>query len=196
MAENLDKDSIESPNTQPTQNISEEDSATSQIEILNQKIAELENKLSEANDKILRSLAELDNQRRRAREELEKAHKYAITNFVGDLVTVVENFFMASDNAPKQEIEASPTIKNYALAIDMTHKELLKILEKNGVKRIYPLNQDFDHNFHEAIANIESEAKEGSVIQVIQSGYAIGDRLIRPALVGVAKPKSSSDEKN
>ena len=160
---------------------------------LKNKIIELEQKLSEQNDKFLRTLAELDNVRRRAREENDKTAKFAIANFAGDLVTVAENFFMASENAPKDEIEKNPAIKNYALAIEMTEKELLKVLEKNQVKRIYPLNQDFDHNFHEAIANIESEAKEGSVVQVIQAGYSIADRLIRPALVGVAKAKNSEN---
>ena len=97
---------------------------------------------------------------------------------------------MASQNAPKDEIEKNLAIKNYALAIEMTEKELLKVLEKNQVKRIFPLNQDFDHNFHEAVASIESEAKEGSVVQVIQAGYSMADRLIRPALVSVAKAKN------
>ena len=157
------------------------------------KIIELEQKLLEQNDKFLRTLAELDNVRRRAREENDKTAKFAIANFVSDLVTVAENFFMASENAPKDEIDKNPAIKNYALAIEMTEKELLKVLEKNNVKRIYPLNQDFDHNFHEAIANIESEAKEGSVVQVIQAGYSIADRIIRPALVGVAKAKNSEN---
>jgi molecular chaperone GrpE len=157
---------------------------------LKNKIIELEQKISDQNDKFLRTLAELDNVRRRAREENDKTAKFAIANFAGDLVTVAENFFMASENAPKDEIEKNPAIKNYALAIEMTEKELLKVLEKNQVKRIYPLNQDFDHNFHEAVANIESEAKEGSVVQVIQAGYSIADRLIRPALVGVAKAKN------
>ena len=160
---------------------------------LKNKIIELEQKISEQNDKFLRTLAELDNVRRRAREENDKTAKFAIANFVNDLVTVAENFFMASENAPKDEIEKNSAIKNYALAIEMTEKELLKVLEKNQVKRIYPLNQDFDHNFHEAIANIESEAKEGSVVQVIQAGYSIADRLIRPALVGVAKAKNSEN---
>ncbi len=160
---------------------------------LKNKIIKLEQKISEQNDKFLRTLAELDNVRRRAREENDKTAKFAIANFAGDLVTVAENFFMASENAPKDEIAKNPAIKNYALAIEMTEKELLKVLEKNQVKRIYPLNQDFDHNFHEAIANIESEAKEGSVVQVIQAGYSIADRLIRPALVGVAKAKNSEN---
>ncbi len=155
-----------------------------------EKIAELEQKNSEINDRLLRALAELDNVRRRAREEIEKSSKFAISSFVGDLVVVAENFFLASDNAPKDEIAKVPAIKNYAEAVEMTQKELIKILEKNQVKRIFPLNQKFDHNFHEAIAQIESEAEEGLVVQVIQAGYAIADRLIRPALVGVAKPKS------
>ncbi len=155
-----------------------------------QKIAELEQKATDLNDKLLRTLAELDNVRRRAREDMEKASKYAISGFVGELVLVVENFLMASENAPRSEIEKVPAIKNYADAIVMTEKELLKILEKNQVKRIYPLNQPFDHNFHEAIAQIESDLAEGTVVQVIQSGYTISDRLIRPALVGVAKAKN------
>lgn len=155
-----------------------------------QKITELETKVSDLNDKLLRTLAELDNVRRRSREELEKSAKFAISNFASDLVLVAENFFLASDNAPKEEIEKNAAIKNYADAVVMTQKELLKVLEKNQVKRIYPINQKFDHNFHEAIAQIESDAEEGTVLQVIQAGYAIADRLIRPALVAVAKVKS------
>lgn len=155
------------------------------------KITQLEQKIAELNDKLLRSLAEVDNIRRRSREEIDKASKFAITNFVSDLITVTENFFMASENSPKEEIEKYPAIKNYATAIEMTEKELLKVLEKNNVKRIYPLNQNFDHNFHEAVTNIESDDKEeGVVMQVVQAGYTIADRLIRPALVGVAKAKT------
>lgn len=156
-------------------------------ELLQEKITDLEQKNSDLNDKLLRTLAEIDNVRRRAREELEKSTKFALSNFASDLVIVTENFFLASENAPKAEIEKVPAIKNYADAIVMTEKELLKVLEKNQVKRIYPLNQKFDHHFHEAISQIESEAEEGTVLQVIQAGYTISDRLIRPALVAVAK---------
>jgi molecular chaperone GrpE len=153
------------------------------------KFAELEQKNSELNDKLLRCLAELDNVRRRSREELEKSAKFAISNFASELVLVVENFFLASQNAPQAEIEKNPAIKNYADAIVMTEKELLKVLEKNQVRRIYPLNEKFDHHFHEAISQVESDAEEGTILQVIQSGYTIADRLIRPALVAVAKAK-------
>lgn len=154
------------------------------------KIAELEQKLSEANDKTLRCLAEIDNIRRRSQEDLQKSAKFAISNFVGDLIVVAENFFLASENAPTEEIEKVPAIKNYADAIVMTEKELLKILEKNQVKRINPLNEKFDLNFHEAISQVESEVEEGIIIQVVQSGYLIADRLIRPALVVISKGKS------
>ena len=154
------------------------------------KIQELEQKNLELNDKLLRTLAEAENIRKRAREESDKASKYAMSGFVSDLVVVCENFFMAQENSPKNEIENNIAIKNYATAIEMTQKELLKVLEKNNVKRIFPLNQDFDHNFHEAIAHIESDSKAGSVVQVIQAGYSIAERLIRPALVGVAKEKT------
>jgi molecular chaperone GrpE len=172
------------------QNLDQNSSNNQEKENLEQKITDLENKLSEANEKLLRTLADLDNTRRRSREDLEKSAKYAISNFVSDLVVVVENFSLANKNSPKEEAENNNNIKNFIVAIDMTEKELLKILEKYQVKRIFPLNEKFDHNFHEAIAQIESDQEEGTIIQVIQSGYTISDRLIRPALVGVAKTKS------
>lgn len=154
-------------------------------------IAQLEQKASDLNDKLLRSLAELENVRRRSKEEVSKAAKYSISNFASDLVVVVENFFLATNNAPKEEIEKSEAVKNFAQGIDMTKNELVKILEKNQIKRVFPLNEPFNHNVHEAISQIEipegSQAKSGDVLQVIQAGYSIADRLIRPALVVVAK---------
>jgi molecular chaperone GrpE len=160
--------------------------------VFKEKINQLEKKNSELNEQLLRTIAELENVRRRSREELEKASKFAITNFVSELVVIVENFLMASQNAPQQQIDQYPEIKNYATAILLTEKELLKILEKNQVARIFPLNQKFDHNFHEAISFVESDQEEGSILQVIQAGYTIANRLIKPALVVVAKAKSSA----
>ena len=156
-----------------------------------QKISELEEKLAKANDQILRGMAELENTRRRSRDELEKTSKFAISNFISELVLPIETFFLVCDNAPKDQIEKSPEIKHFADAVDMTKKELMKILEKNHVRRIAPINEKFDHNFHEAIAHIESDKDENTVVQVIQAGYTIGDRLVRPALVGVSKGKEA-----
>lgn len=178
-------------NVESTNNNQQQEHQQSSINPLEIKAAELEKKNADLNDKLLRSLAELDNVRRRSKEELEKASKYAISNFVSELVVVVENFFLAEENSPKTEIEENPAIQNYAQAISMTKKELLKILEKYQVQRICPLNEKFDHNFHEALSQVESEAEEGTVINVIQSGYSISGRLIRPALVAVAKPKAA-----
>ena len=166
-----------------------DNNASQESNNLDSKILELEEKLAKANDQILRGLAELENTRRRSREELEKANKYAISNFVSELVLPIENFFLVCDNAPQDKINESPEIKHFADAIDMTRKELMKLLEKSQVRRIFPLNEKFDHNFHEAIAQIESDKEEGVVTQVIQAGYAIGERLIRPALVSVSKGK-------
>lgn len=176
--------------TPVSENSAQNDEKSSENANFEQKIAEVEGKFSEVNDKLLRALAELDNVRRRSREEIEKTSKYAISGFVSDLVLVVENFFLACDNAPKAKIAADPDIKHFDDAIEMTRKELMKILEKNQVQRIFPMNQPFDHNFHEAIAHVESDVAEGTVVQVVQAGYKIGERLIRPALVGVAKAKS------
>lgn len=201
--QNFNNDSNDSTNPQ-THNFSrredegnEGDNSDSNQQVNNEfdnlilKISELEQKNNDLNDKLLRTLAEIDNVRRRSREELEKASKFAISNFVSELVVIVENFLMASNNAPNDEIDKIPAIKNYATAITLTEKELLKILEKNQVKRIYPLNEKFDHNLHEAISHMEFEGEEGVILQVVQAGYAIAGRIIRPALVVVSKAKIS-----
>ena len=182
-------------NEQNNQNIEQNNEENAQNEAKNaqngedlaKKVAELEEKLAKANDQALRNLAELENSRRRFREELDKANKYGISNLVSELVLPIENFFLACENAPQEKINASPEFKHFADAIDMTKKELMKILEKNQVSRIYPLNQPFDHNFHEAISHVESDKAENEVVAVVQAGYKIGERLIRPALVSVSK---------
>ncbi len=164
------------------------DSEQTQKSEADQKISSLEEENQALNDKILRLAAELDNTRKRSREEVDKANKYAVSNFAGDLVLVVENFYLASDNLPQEEIDKSDSVKHFSEAMVMTKKELTKILERYGIKRIYPLNEKFDHNYHEAISQIVADENEedGSIKQVIQAGYSIGERLIRPALVVVA----------
>ena len=158
---------------------------------LENQILTLEQDNKILNDKILRLAAELDNTRRRGKEDLEKANKYAISNFANDLVLIVENFYLAADNLPQEEIVKSLAIKNFIDAMLMTKKELTKTLEKYNIKRIYPLGEKFDHNYHEAISriSIEENEEEGVVKQVIQAGYSIGDRLMKPALVTVSTAK-------
>ncbi len=159
----------------------------SETEILQQKLQEEQQKNSTLNDKLLRTLAEIENVRRRSVAEIEKANNFAISNFASDLVVVLENFFLACENMPKEAMEKDEQAKNFVLGVDMTKKELLKILQKNKIERIFPLNEKFDHHFHEAVSQIESDEESGTVIKVIQAGYSISNRLIRPALTVVAK---------
>ena len=175
------------PENADIENESDQSSPEPEINPLETKIAELEENNKGLNDALLRLAAELDNTRKRGREELEKASKYAVSNFAGDLVLVVENFYLAADNLPQEEIENLPTIKHFADAMLMTKKDLAKILEKYGIKRIYPLGEKFDHNYHEAISQVAAHEGEesGNIKQVVQAGYSIGDRLIKPALVVV-----------
>ncbi len=183
----------------------QESSPISELEILQQQINEKEQQIKDLNQKLLRSFADFENLRKRSQEEKEKIHQFAITNFVSDLALVVENFFMASDNCPQQEIEKNESVKNYAIAVDMTKKELIKTLEKYKVARIFPLKQQFDHNLHEALSKVPTQptiAKDGEILQVIQAGYTIADRLIKPALVIVAQvsedilPETTNNENN
>ena len=169
--------------SQPKNDAQNEPQINNEINNLNQEIASLK-------DKNLRLLAELDNIRRRSKEDIEKTAKYAISNFASDLVPSIENFFLASSNAPIEELEKTTNLKNYHQAIYMTHKELIKTLQKNNITRIYPIKEKFNHNLHEAISRIESKEEEGIVLQVIQAGYQIGERLIKPALVSVSKKAS------
>ncbi len=159
----------------------------SETDILQQKLLQNEEKLAQTNDKLLRTLAELDNVRRRSLEELDKARKYAVSNFASDLILVTENFFLSCDNLPQEKMDECPKTKSFVDAVMMTKRELMKVLEKNQIKRIFPLGEQFDHNLHEAISHIESEKEAETILQVMQAGYTISDRLIRPALVVVSR---------
>ena len=182
---------LDTEDNQKDENITDSALTNNDLEKINNeltaKINNLEQKNSELNDKFLRSLAEIENIRRRSKEEIEKNSKFAITNFANDLVVAVENFFLASANAPTPENIDNLPFKTFVEAMLMTQKELIKSLEKNQLFRVFPLNQQFDHNLHEAISQVVSDEDEGKIINVIQAGYRIGDRLIRPALVVVAK---------
>jgi len=140
-------------------------------------------------DKLLRTTAELQNTIRRNQEEIEKTHKFAITNFAKDLVNTMENLFSALDNLPKEEVEKNEKFKNFADGVALTYSELKKTFDKNKIKRINPMGEKFNPNFHQAIVQIPSDEEEGSIVQVMQAGYVINDRILRPALVGVAKSK-------
>ncbi|MDR2077537.1 MAG: nucleotide exchange factor GrpE [Rickettsiales bacterium] len=140
---------------------------------------------AELRDKFMRTLAELDNTRKRSSEEKEKISKYAIANFVKDLTNVMENFYLAMNSVAGKE--KSEDLKVFYGGIELTFSEMRKVFEKNNIKRIYPLNEQFDPNYHEAVTSIESNNTAGTIIEVMQAGYILNGRVIKPALVVVAK---------
>ena len=150
-------------------------------------IEEKEAEIVALKDQALRALAETENTRRRAERELQDMSKYAVTGFARDLVNVLENLQRAVDNIPAELKETQPAVANLAVGVEMTLKELLGIFNRQGIQRIDPMGQKFDHNFHQAVAKIDTpDADAGTVVQVLQAGYVIHDRLLRPAMVGVA----------
>ena len=152
----------------------------------------LEEQVSELKDQLLRSVAELDNYRKRAEREKEQLRKFGIANFAKDLLSAVDNLRRAVESGPSDLEGADESVKNLIVGVEMTEKELLNALEKNGVRKIDPTGEKFDYNFHQAMFEVETDKEEpGIVMQVLQPGYAIEDRVLRAAMVGVSKSNTS-----
>jgi len=150
------------------------------------RIAELEKQLAEMKDRALREMADAENTRKRAQKEREDTAKYAVGNFAKDILGVADNFRRALEAAPQDVID--PAVKNLIAGIDATERQLQAVLERFGIKKVEPLGQAFDPNFHQVMLEVETaEHAPGTVVQVLQPGYMIHDRLLREALVAVAK---------
>lgn len=151
---------------------------------------ELEAKISELKDQLLRTVADSENLRKRLEREKEQTRKFGIANFAKDLLSIADNLGRALDAAPAKEDVEDQAIENLVLGIQMTEQELQKAFENNNIRKIDPLGEKFDYNFHQAMFEVEETDKEpGIVVQVLQPGYAIDDRILRPAMVGVAAAK-------
>ncbi len=149
---------------------------------------ELETQLSELKDQLLRTVADNENYRKRAEREREQIRKFGISNFAKELLSIADNLGRALDAAPKDDAANDEAIKNLLLGIKMTEQELQKVFENNNIRKINPLGEKFDYNFHQAMFEVEeTEEEPGVVVQVLQLGYAIEDRILRPAMVGVSK---------
>jgi molecular chaperone GrpE len=169
------------------QEASEQASPEAIARALQAVIEEKEAEIAALKDQALRALAETENTRRRGERELQDMSKYAVTGFARDLVSVLENLQRALDSIPAEMKETQPAVANLAIGVEMTLKELLAAFNKQGIQRLDPMGQKFDHNFHQAVAQIDvPDAEAGTVVQVLQAGYVIHDRLLRPAMVGVA----------
>jgi molecular chaperone GrpE len=154
---------------------------------LEERLAAAEAEAAELKDKALRAMAEVENIRRRAQREREDAVKYASSNIARDLLSAADNLRRALTSVNEAQITDEPT-KNLLAGVAATERELLAAFEKNGIKRLDPKGERFDHNFHQAIFEVENTGKPaGTIVEVLQPGYLLHDRLLRPAMVGVAK---------
>ena len=149
-------------------------------------LAALEAEKSDLKDRLMRALAETENVRRRAEREVKDARTYAIAGFARDMLNVADNIHRALDAA--RQGEQSPAAKALIEGVELTERDLVATLGRHGVKLLEPEGQKFDPNFHQAMFEVPTdEVPTGTVVQVVQAGYAIGDRVLRPAMVGVAK---------
>lgn len=179
-------------NTPPNPTLDEQASAAASVDACEaskpeadaglQQMEDLQRELSAAREAVLRAQAEMQNVRRRAEQDVEKAHKFALERFAGELLPVVDNLERALVAIPAEE-EANRE------GVDLTLKSLLSVLEKYGVSLINPHGEHFNPEHHQAIAMLDApNAPANSVVDVMQKGYSLNGRLLRPAMVAVAKP--------
>ena len=156
----------------------------------------VEQKLKETEDKLLRSLAEIENQRRRFEKEIKDAFEFGSYNFAKESLAILDNLQRAKDAIRNDEIlKSNKDLNKFIENISIIEKDLITIFEKNRISKIEAKGKKFDPNLHQAMTEIEDDKSEaGLILQEIQPGYMLGDRLLRPALVGVSKKKKSKSE--
>jgi molecular chaperone GrpE len=154
-------------------------------------------------DKLLRTMADMENLRRRTEREKEDTARYAISNFARDVLTIGDNLRRVIEHVPEEAAGKDPALKSFLEGVELTERELLKMMEKHGVTRLEPMGQRFDPNQQQAMYEVPTtDVPEGTVVQVMQAGFTIGDRVLRPALVAVSKggpkpaptPKAGAEE--
>ena len=195
MNEEKDKKDIDLNKSEPDKNETtnkEEDSKTPSKE------KSTEEKLKEAEEKLLRSLAEIENQRRRFEKEIKDAFEFGSFNFAKENLATLDNLQRAKEAIKNDEkLKDNKDLDRFLENINIIEKDLISIFERNRIKKIDTKDKKFDTNFHQAMSEIEDDkAEPGSIIQEIQAGYMLGERLLRPALVSVAKKKDKKDEEN
>lgn len=162
--------------------IADEDIGADPLEALRSENADLK-------DRALRTMAEMENLRRRTEKEIKDARQYAVSSFARDMLTVSDNLRRALEVLPEDDRKnADAGIASLIEGVEMTERDLLNQLEKNGVKKLTPEGQKFDPNFHQAMFEVpNTDVPNNTVVQVVQAGYIIGERVLRPAMVGVSK---------
>ncbi len=181
----VDKDKTESNEIDSRQDVNKE--------IQEEKVQDLsvEEKLEDAENRILRTLAETENLRKRYEREKEDLSNYVISNFAKETLSILDNLQRALNSIKTDELKDNDeNISKFVEGIELTEKQIITIFEKFKIEKVESLDANFDPNMHQAMFEVESEDKEpGTVVEVVQEGYKIGERLLRPALVGVSKKK-------
>ena len=157
-----------------------------------------EDKIKELEDKLVRTLAEMENQRRRYEKEKDDAFEYGGFSFARESLSLIDNFDRAKQSLENDEkIKSSDALKKTLEHLDIVKKDLISIFKKNNIEEIVAVNKKLDPNLHQAMMEIEDENKEsGTIVQEIQKGYIMKDRLLRPSLVAVSKKPEKNEEKN
>ncbi len=158
-------------------------------DLLQVRLKTLEEQAASAKDQMLRALAEAENTRRRAVKDREDATKYAVTNFARDMLDYADNFSRAMESIPAEmKTAGTEPIKSLVAGLEAMERNLLQTMEKYGIRKVDPLGEPFNPNFHEVMFEIPGSGKPaGTIMQVVSKGYMIHDRLLRPARVGIAK---------
>jgi len=153
------------------------------------ELAALKEEVAQSKDRLLRLAADMENLRKRTEREKAEATLYAASNFARDLLSVADNLGRALQALPQDERDHAGEIeRNLITGVEMTERELLSVFQRHGIRKIDTVGQKFDPNFHQAIYEVPtSEKPPGIVMQEMQAGYAVGDRCLRPAMVGVSK---------
>ena len=190
----LENDKKKSDKTQDTNQVSEDNVKDSKKQDSKEK--SLEEKLKETEDKLLRSLAEIENQRRRFEKEIKDAFEFGSFNFAKESLAILDNLQRAKEAIKNDSsLKENKDLEKFLENISVIEKDLVSIFEKNNIRKIEVKGKIFDPNLHQAMAEIEdSNFKSGDVVQEIQPGYMLGERLLRPALVAVAKKKDVKNE--
>ena len=189
-----ENDKKKSDKTQDTNQVSEDSVKDSKKQDTKDK--SLEEKLKETEDKLLRSLAEIENQRRRFEKEIKDAFEFGSFNFAKESLAILDNLQRAKEAIKNDSsLKENKDLEKFLENISVIEKDLVSIFEKNNIRKIEVKGKIFDPNLHQAMAEIEdSNFKSGNVVQEIQPGYMLGERLLRPALVAVAKKKDVKNE--
>ena len=190
--ENIKKNQI----SENESNLEEAKSSDKNKEDLKEKT--VEEKLKDAEEKLLRSLAEIENQRRRFEKEIKDAFEFGSYNFAKESLAILDNLQRAKEAIKNDEtLKINKDLDKFLENITIIEKDLISIFEKNNIKKIDSQNKKFDPNFHQAMSEVEDDkADPGTILNEIQAGYLLGERLLRPALVSVSKKKSSKDQEN